>query len=204
MSDRTEFDKKTGILNRASSVDPEGSKKRQKCYGMVEKSCKSALYVKIMLDGLKKLGCNVGIEEKNIVCEPCETNLVAAFDVDKKEIVICEDDVFSQKFVNDVITHELIHAYDVCRAKYDRDNLKHLACTSIRVANLTGDCFFWKENLLRFRFGWKAQQQACVRDRAIKNMMCSKDITEEKAASVVDQVFHACFTDYEPFPRIPP
>jgi len=34
--------------------------------------------------------------------------------------------------MDDVLTHELIHAYDVCRAKFDRKNLEHLACSSVR------------------------------------------------------------------------
>ena len=48
-------------------------------------------------------------------------------------MIVCENNTFSQKFMDDVLTHELIHAYDVCRAKYDEENLKHLACTSVSV-----------------------------------------------------------------------
>ena len=38
--------------------------------------------------------------------------------------------------MDDVLTHELIHAFDACRVKYDRNNLKHLACTSVGVLDL--------------------------------------------------------------------
>lgn len=41
--------------------------------------------------------------------------------------------------MDDVLTHELIHAFDACRVKYDRNNLKHLACTSVGVL----DFFFF-------------------------------------------------------------
>ena len=29
----------------------------------------------------------------------------------------------------------------------------------IRAANLSGDCFFWKENFARLKFGWKQHHQ---------------------------------------------
>uniref|UniRef100_A0A7M5V9P3 Mitochondrial inner membrane protease ATP23 n=1 Tax=Clytia hemisphaerica TaxID=252671 RepID=A0A7M5V9P3_9CNID len=177
---------KDGSLIRANKLQ-EDSKEHTKCVSMVEKSCAKGMYVKVLLDGLKKLGCDTGLDTKNICCEPCEPRLTAAFDTDRKEVIVCENQMRNQKFMDNVLTHELIHAYDVCRAKFDQKNLEHLACSSIRVANLTGDCFFWKENFLRLRFGWKAQHQECVRELAVKNMMCSKDISEQKARGVVDK-----------------
>ena len=33
--------------------------------------------------------------------------------------------------MNDVLTHELVHAYDDCRARVDWDNLEHLACSEV-------------------------------------------------------------------------
>ena len=46
-------------------------------------------------------------------------------------------------------------------------NLKELSASTlydafvlkIRAANLSGDCFFAKENFGRFRFGWSKHQQ---------------------------------------------
>jgi len=60
-------------------------------------------------------------------------------------VVLCENHSLSQSDVNDVVTHELIHAYDHCRAKVDWDDCVHHACSEIRAANLSGDCFFGKE-----------------------------------------------------------
>ncbi|XP_057314193.1 mitochondrial inner membrane protease ATP23 homolog [Hydractinia symbiolongicarpus] len=198
----THFDE-NGLLHR-STQNTQTLRSHAKCEKMLERSCCKGKYVKVLLDGLKKLGCDMGFEEKNIVCEPCNPKLYAAFDIDKKVVVVCENNLLNQKFMDDVLTHELIHAYDVCRVKFDKDNLDHLACTSIRVANLSGDCFFWKENFLRFRFGWKAQKQECVRERAVKHMMCIKDIPEDIARETVERVFYACYNDHEPFPKIPP
>ena len=33
--------------------------------------------------------------------------------------------------MNDVLTHELVHAYDDCRSHVDWDNLEHLACSEV-------------------------------------------------------------------------
>ena len=61
--------------------------------------------------------------------------------------------------MNNTLTHELIHTLDYCRAEIDWNNLDHLACTEIRAANLSGECFFSKELFTRLKFGWKKHQQ---------------------------------------------
>lgn len=39
--------------------------------------------------------------------------------------------------------HEMIHAYDHCRAKdLDWNSCRHHACSEIRAAVLSGDCTF--------------------------------------------------------------
>jgi len=46
---------------------------------------------------------------------------------------LCENAIYTQSAMENVLTHELIHAYDNCRIKYDPDNVKHLACTEVFV-----------------------------------------------------------------------
>ena len=46
--------------------------------------------------------------------------------------------------------------------------------------------------------------QECVKERAVKSMLCVRDISKEEAQEVVESVFDACFHDTEPFERIPP
>ncbi|KAJ7376846.1 Mitochondrial inner membrane protease ATP23 [Desmophyllum pertusum] len=156
-----------------------------------------------MLDAMSKLGCDVDAE-KHLVCEPCDPKLVGGFDHDTKQMFLCENTISSQYQMDLVLTHELIHAYDNCRVKYNPDNVKHLACTEVRAANLSGDCWFSKETFGRFRFGWKAHQQKCVKERAVKSMLCVRNISKTEAEDVVESVFVACFNDTEPFERIPP
>ena len=46
--------------------------------------------------------------------------------------------------------------------------------------------------------------QECVKERAVKSMLCVRNISKEEAEEVVESVFDACFNDTEPFERIPP
>lgn len=46
--------------------------------------------------------------------------------------------------------------------------------------------------------------QECVKMRAVKSMLCVRNISKEEAEKVVESVFDACFHDTEPFERIPP
>lgn len=63
-----------------------------------------------------------------------------------KGIVVCMNNVNNQDAVNQVLIHELIHAYDECRAKdLDWTKLDHHACSEIRAANLSGDCHMLRE-----------------------------------------------------------
>ena len=81
------------------------------------------------------------------------------FIICKLQIVLCENNIYSQGHMNDTLTHELIHTLDYCRAELDWKNIDHLACTEIRAASLSGECFFWKENFARLKLGWKKHHQ---------------------------------------------
>eukprot|EP00054_Salpingoeca_dolichothecata_P030047 m.241020 g.241020 ORF g.241020 m.241020 type:complete len:94 (+) comp26585_c1_seq97:2223-2504(+) len=67
--------------------------------------------------------------EKHFVCEPCGVN--AAFDAQHNEVVLCARNIYSEKHMAQVITHELVHVYDHCRGKLDLTNVKHMACTEV-------------------------------------------------------------------------
>ncbi|XP_023369491.1 mitochondrial inner membrane protease ATP23 homolog isoform X2 [Otolemur garnettii] len=105
--------------------------------------------------------------------------------------------------MNRVVTHELIHAFDHCRAHVDWfTNVRHLACSEVRAANLSGDCSLVNE-IIRLRFGLKQHHQTCVRDRAVLSILAVRNISKEVAQKAVDEVFESCFNDHEPFGRIP-
>jgi mitochondrial inner membrane protease ATP23 len=141
-------------------------------------------------------------------------------------VVLCENQPLSQADVNDVVTHELIHAYDHCRARVDWTDCVHHACSEIRAANLSGDCFLskevggrraaragacstadacaWLPQLRRGFWGVAQQQQVCVRRRALLSVQHNPNCAGPGvAAAAVDTAFAACFADTAPFERIP-
>jgi inner membrane protease ATP23 len=48
--------------------------------------------------------------------------------------VICEDNLRSSKITTQTLRHELVHAYDQCRAKVNWKSGYHYACTEVNRA----------------------------------------------------------------------
>jgi inner membrane protease ATP23 len=53
------------------------------------------------------------------------------------QVKLCADSLASKSHLEDVLSHELIHAYDHRRFQVDWTNLRHIACTEVR-----GSLFF--------------------------------------------------------------
>jgi mitochondrial inner membrane protease ATP23 len=72
------------------------------------------------------------INSSNVRCRPCRSNQFAGFDPDYG-IVLCSDQLASRsrKDLEDSLAHEMVHAYDYLRFKFDRTNMKHAACTEV-------------------------------------------------------------------------
>ncbi|XP_040199853.1 mitochondrial inner membrane protease ATP23 homolog isoform X1 [Rana temporaria] len=158
--------------------------------------------VKILLDAMKQAGCTASID-RHFACEDCDNNVAGGFDSATSEVVLCQNTIGSQSQMNKVVTHELIHAYDHCRAHADfLNNIQHLACSEIRAASLSGDCSLTNE-MLRLKFGVKEHHQACVREHAVQSILAGRKISRETAEKAVEEVFDTCFNDRAPFGRIP-
>ena len=78
--------------------------------------------------------------------------------------------------------------------KVDFYNTRHLACTEVRAAALSGDCDFWKE-FWRFNIGLHKHHQVCVKRRASLSLFSTLNITKERADAVVLDVFSTCYSD---------
>ncbi|XP_009466995.1 PREDICTED: mitochondrial inner membrane protease ATP23 homolog isoform X2 [Nipponia nippon] len=123
---------------------------------------------------MKQSGCTV-FNDRHFSCENCDGCVSGGFDSATSQIVLCQNNIRHQSHMNRVVTHELIHAFDHCRAHVDWfKNVKHLACS-----------------------------ETCVRDRAIRSILAVRKVSKETAEKAVDEVFDACFNDLEPFGRIP-
>jgi len=118
-------------------------------------------------------------------------------------VVICSNHVSTQDEVDVALTHELLHAYDHCRAaNLDWSNCKHHACSEIRAANLSGDCA-WKRELARGNTNIQKQHQICVRRRAQISVGLNPNCSKLAALSAVDAVWKTCYSDTQPFDRVP-
>eukprot|EP00050_Salpingoeca_kvevrii_P019220 m.83690 g.83690 ORF g.83690 m.83690 type:complete len:183 (+) comp8312_c1_seq1:151-699(+) len=172
------------------------------CEDRKKKACGLAPFVQFMLQAMERAGCAVDVDT-HLICEPCQENLEGAMDAESNEIVLCENTLYSEKHLARVLTHELVHAFDACRGKVDFGNLAHLACTEIRAASLSGDCFMSNEWFNRLNFGLSKHHQKCVKRRAMRSIVAVKGISEEEAYKAIDSVFDVCYADTAPFDRIP-
>lgn len=173
-----------------------------KCRAMLQFAIVASPYAKLLLSAMKSSGCQV-YKDRHFSCEDCEGNVSGGFDSTTSQIVLCQNNIRHQSQMNEVVTHELIHAFDHCRAHVDWfNNYRHLACSEVRAANLSGDCAFSNE-VSRLNFGLKKHHQVCVRDRALRSILAVRKVSQEEAEKIVDEVFESCFNDHAPFGRIP-
>nr|XP_042119151.1 mitochondrial inner membrane protease ATP23 homolog isoform X4 [Peromyscus maniculatus bairdii] len=115
-------------------------------------------YVKLLLDAMKHSGCAVD-PGRHFSCEDCDGNVSGGFDASTSQIVLCQNNIRNEAHMSRVVTHELIHAFDHCRAHVHWfTNVRHLACSEIRAASLSGDCSLVNE-IFRLHFGLKQHHQ---------------------------------------------
>ena len=66
----------------------------------------------------------------HFICEPCSIRMGGEFDP-KRGVILCENQISTQKQFNDVLSHELIHAFDHCRAFVEWQDCRHHACAEV-------------------------------------------------------------------------
>lgn len=156
--------------------------------------------VVFMMDHVRKLGGNLGLS--NITCGKCDDVKGGGFHPEMG-ILLCSNWIQSQSQMEEVLTHELVHAYDFLKFKLDMTDLNHHACTEIRASMLSGECRImreiWKTGLANF--GGKFQE--CIKRRATISVAANENCpSPEKAAEYVDKVWNSCFQDTRPFERV--
>ncbi|KAG0584715.1 hypothetical protein M758_3G231100 [Ceratodon purpureus] len=170
------------------------------CQHMINHSLSRNATVKFVREALTKAGCPVA--DKFFKPEHCSMKVGGGFKQDDG-IVICSNNVTHQDEVDVALTHELLHAYDHCRAaNLNWTNCEHHACSEIRAANLSGDCA-WKRELLRGNTNIQKQHQICVRRRALISVGLNPHCSMHRAISAIDRVWKTCYNDTQPFDRVP-
>lgn len=83
---------------------------------------------------LKHLGLNgANVNPENIRCTPCDMTRAGGFSPDAGSIVLCQGRFFSKGHMEDTIVHELVHMYDHTKFKVNWNDLRHHACSEVRI-----------------------------------------------------------------------
>lgn len=175
-----------------------------------------------MVSAIEALGCRVGALEELVVCISSETHpglaLTGGFaphtgrEVNyEPRVVMVEEHNLDQATFDRTLVHELVHAYDQCRANVDWTNTGHLACSEVRpprfaeleggqvrASNLSGECDFVQE-LNRGKLGFVKHQQTCVKRRAALSVCLGHQTTQHLAERAVADVYDRCYRDRAPF-----
>ncbi|KAF0891686.1 hypothetical protein E2562_010902 [Oryza meyeriana var. granulata] len=118
-------------------------------------------------------------------------------------ITVCCEQVGIQDDINQILIHELIHAYDDCVVKnLDFKNCAHHACSEIRANHLSGNCHY-KRELLRGFMKIRGHEQECVKRRALSSVRSNPYCSETAAKDAVEAVWNICYNDTRPFDRAP-
>lgn len=156
--------------------------------------------VLFMMDHINKLGGN--LSAKNITCEPCDDLKGGGFHP-QMGILLCSNWIRDKWQLEDILTHELVHAYDYLKFNLDYNNLKHHACTEIRASMLSGECRIFNEIRKTGLANFDKKFQACIKRRAVlsvqANPKCKDSVEAEK---IVGAVWTSCFNDTRPFERV--
>lgn len=179
----------------------------RKCVKYVDYARRSSPRVASLLRQLEARGCGLAAPDP-IVCEDAFEGapVAGAYDSVRRLVLMnpgVPAGVLTQAITTRTVTHELIHAWDHCRAVIDPADCRHLACTEVRAANLSGDCDFGIElarGALR-DFSLRGRQQQCVRRRAELSVSMHPHCVAARRGvkATVDDVWEPCYADVSPF-----
>ncbi|XP_038705316.1 mitochondrial inner membrane protease ATP23 homolog isoform X2 [Tripterygium wilfordii] len=137
----------SSAIKRVRTVD--------ECQDMIQRSLRTPMVI-FLREQMEKAGC--GVSDKFFKAVYCQMQMSGCYNRNKG-IMVCSNHMNFQDDVNQVIIHELIHAYDECRAaNLNWTNCAHQACSEIRAGHLSGDCNF-KRELLRGYMKIKGHEQ---------------------------------------------
>lgn len=189
------FDTSTG----KEKINADIGMPKKECVERIKKSLKHP-FVKFMRENMEKAGCP--FTERLILALNCKDQVAGGYS-SKKGISVCCNHLTIQDDVNQVLIHELIHAYDDCRAKdLDWKNCAHHACSEIRANHLSGDCHY-KREFFRGFMKIRGHEPECVRRRVMKSVINNPHCSEAAAKVALDTVWDICYNDTTPFDRAP-
>ena len=99
--------------------------RRKDCTTLINRLFEHSPIVIFLNSELLKVGC-----PPKIYCTPCTEDKFGGFNPDYG-IAICQNKVDTKRRVESTLVHEMMHAYDHCRFKFNINNLKQVACSEV-------------------------------------------------------------------------
>ncbi len=184
---------------------------QRRCEELAATAVRDSPRVHVLLAKLRALGCGAAAAAP-VACEDVFEGapVLGGYDAARARVVLnprVPAGALTQGAVTRAVAHELVHAFDACRAALAPASCAHVACTEVRAANLSGDCDFTAEArrapLRTLAGGLAGGQQACVRRRAELSVSlhasCNGDGSGADAARAVAAVWAPCYADTAPF-----
>ncbi|XP_020112233.1 mitochondrial inner membrane protease ATP23 isoform X4 [Ananas comosus] len=191
-----DFSASTGV----ETSNPHVGMSQDECVDRIRKSLKHPT-VRFLREHMEKAGCPVW--PRLLTAANCADQGSAGGYASRQGVTICCNHMTIQDEINQVVIHELIHAYDDCRAKnLDWKNCAHHACSEIRANHLSGDCHY-KRELLRGFMKIRGHEQECVKRRALKSVRNNPYCSDAAAKDAIEAVWDICYNDTHPFDRAP-
>eukprot|EP01083_Nonionella_stella_P161974 531239_1 len=176
------------------------------CMKNVENALSTDPHIKFLRQAILEHGC--AVPKSYFRCTPCRADMTSGFVPDDKDehIAVCTNTPLSEKNLKITLRHELIHAFDNCRADVNFNDCVHHACTEVRAVNLSGECQKSLERARGFDVKDDLALEKCVRRRAhlalMKNPSCrSKDGL--KAWKAVNKAWTVAYADSAPYDMNP-
>ena len=170
-----------------------------RCERLVVEAVEGSPLVHLLLGGLARAGCPLALP-RHVACEPLGPGLLGGFDRRSNQVVVCSEKCRTAEVVEQILAHELVHLYDQCVARVDWSDLRHLACSEVRAANLA-HCRGALSGALGDGAALWGGHRACVRGRAARSVAAVGGVGREVAGEAVAAVFEQCYADLEPVGR---
>ncbi|KAL1341329.1 mitochondrial inner membrane protease ATP23 isoform X2 [Arachis hypogaea] len=149
-----------------------GVKSVDEVQAMIQKSLQLPK-VKFLRQRMAEAGC--AVKDNFFRAVVCQGRKGMAYFAPAHGIFVCSNHVTFQDEVNQLIIHELIHAYDDCRAvNLHWNNCAHQACSEIRAGHLSGDCHFMRE-LLRGHFKLRGHEPTGSKNARHRELITKRD-----------------------------
>lgn len=185
------------------SIEISDSPERKKCDSMLVDAVLKNKTIQFLVNAIETKGCT--LPEGFMVCRSCpDDEISGGFAMNepsvtyKPMIVVCDNKNLDKVTFENTLVHELIHAYDKCRAKVDFSNCFHHACTEVRASSLSGECDYSQE-VRRGHTTFQKGHQNCVTRRALKSVLSNPNCQESAAGQALHAVYSSCYQDNAPF-----